>query len=55
MQPLNKQELLTIVGGFDLSGAVLNAILKGVSSIYEIGRNFGSSLRRIQSGTLCPV
>lgn len=52
---LEKQELLQIVGGFTLSGTFINAIYKAASTIMDIGRAFGTSIRRSISGNICPL
>jgi hypothetical protein len=52
---LTKSELLQIEGGISFSGALINALSRGMSIILEVGRSFGSSLRRSYSGAICPV
>lgn len=49
---LTKTELNNIVGG-GLSGAVLSSIIKGVSLIFDIGKSFGSALRRLSTKEYC--
>lgn len=46
-------ELKTIYGGFSFSAAFLNALVKGVSTFFEIGKRIGSSIRRVKTGTIC--
>ncbi len=53
MQELNKIELLSIRGG--LTGTMVNAMARLVDSLLEAGRSLGSGLRRIITGTLCPL
>ncbi len=55
MNKLEKQQLLEIRGGISLSGSLLNYIIKGFNTILELGRNLGSSIRRIQNGSICPL
>ena len=55
MYTLNNSELLNIVGGFSITGVLINALTSAAKFIYETGRNFGSSLRRISSNNLCPL
>lgn len=50
---LNKQELLYVVGGISITAAFLSSISKGINSILELGRSFGTSIRRIISGKIC--
>ena len=53
MKKINRNELYNIIGGAALTGTMLNAIAKGVTSIYNIGRALGSALRRAISGKYC--
>lgn len=49
-------ELISIKGGASkssISATMLNSIIRGVSLIFELGRSFGSSIRRTRSGTYC--
>lgn len=55
MRKLKNTELLNIVGGFSITGVLINAFTSAGKFIYETGRNFGSSLRRISSNNLCPL
>lgn len=55
MTKIEEQELLTIIGGFSLTGAVVNAVLSVGKFIYETGRGLGNALRRIGSNNLCPL
>lgn len=52
---LKKEDLLEIEGGIDLSSALLNAFAKIFNLILDIGRNLGTSFRRISNGELCPL
>ena len=44
-----------IIGGQSLSGPVINALVGAINAIYNIGHSVGGSLRRIQSGNMCPL
>lgn len=50
---MNDTELKNIYGGIAFSQGILNAIVKGVTSIYDIGRRIGSAISRIKNGTVC--
>ena len=50
---LEKQELQEIVGG--VNATYINAIVRGVNTILDIGRSLGSVIRRLTSGNLCPL
>ncbi len=49
---LEKKELCLIYGG-SISGTLINAIVKGINSLLELGRSVGSAIRRGFSGNLC--
>ncbi len=49
---LNTEELNEIVGG-SVSGAILSSVIKGVNLLFEIGRSFGSSIRRLVTKKYC--
>ncbi len=51
---LTKKELLNIVGG-GLTASMLNAFIRGVNTILDLGRSVGSGIRRISNGSLCSV
>jgi len=55
MKKISKEELYGIIGGASITGTMLNAIAKGVNTIYNIGRALGSSLRRAISGKYCSL
>ena len=55
MKKINRNELYSIIGGAGLTGTMLNAIAKGVTSMYNIGRALGSALRRAISGKYCSL
>lgn len=52
MKQLNKQELLQISGGA-ISGSLINAFIRGISTILDLGRSLGTAIRRIQTGQFC--
>lgn len=52
---LEKQELLQIVGGFNLSATYLNAIARGIETILDLGRSLGTAIRRIIDGGICTL
>ena len=53
MTEIEKKELVAIIGGGSISGAVLNAFLNIGKFVYSLGQSFGSSLRRISSNKVC--
>lgn len=54
MNKLNNEQLSQINGG-TLTGAFLQYISKLATTIFDIGRALGSSVRRIQSDNICPL
>lgn len=46
MNKLSNEELLQLQGG-DISGAMLSSIVKGINVVLELGKCFGSAIRRI--------
>lgn len=51
---LKQIDMQKVTGGA-LTSAWLNAISKGIATLYELGRNTGSALRRLISGSYCPI
>lgn len=47
-------ELQKIYGG-SITATFINAIVKGLSLLIELGKSLGSSIRRITSGSTCSV
>lgn len=52
MKKLTKEEMKNI-NGSGLTGTLINAVKAGIMSITDIGRYFGSSMRRLIEGNLC--
>ena len=54
METLNIIETKKIIGGgWNPSGALLNALKSCISTIFEVGQTLGGAIRRISSGNLC--
>lgn len=51
---LNKNEMYEVNGG-GITSAWVNAISKAVGTIYELGRQTGSAIRRFFNGSYCPL
>ena len=51
---LKQTEMKNINGG-SLTSAMINAITKAVNTIYELGRQTGSSIRRLITGKYCKI
>jgi len=50
---LSREETIAYVGGGKLTAALLSAATSLVKSLYEMGQNLGSTIRRIFSGNYC--
>ena len=51
---LNKEEMLKVDGGA-ITSAMINAISKAVNTLYELGRQTGSAIRRLVKNSYCPM
>ena len=52
---LKKRELIQIYGGVNISGTLINSIVRGIEAILDLGRSLGSSIRRIGSNNICSL
>ena len=55
MIEIEKEELMNINGGVNMTGAFINSFARGVQVIFDIGKSLGSTIRRLQNGSLCPI
>lgn len=51
---LKNEEMKSIDGGA-FTATMLNAITKAVNTVYEFGRQVGSTLRRLINGKYCSI
>ena len=51
---LNEEEMLKIDGG-SLTSSFINAINSAINTLYELGKETGSALRRITNNKYCPM
>lgn len=51
---LTNRELANIYGG-SISASLLNALSRGVSTLYDIGYALGSAIRKLLNGRVCKV
>ena len=54
MHKLKETEMQKINGG-GITSAFINSISKAVNTVYQLGKQTGSALRRLISGNYCPV
>ena len=50
---MTDQELYNISGGASISASMLNAISRGVETLYNIGRAFGTAINMLIKGKRC--
>lgn len=55
MQTIQAQELCKMQGGVNLSGTLVNAFVNIIKTLFDVGKNLGSSFRRMRDDSMCPV
>lgn len=50
---MSQQELININGGATVNASWLNALARGIVTLYDLGRSLGTALRMIISKTKC--
>lgn len=56
MKKIEQTELDNIIGGSDtISGTVIRAFIDAIELFVDAGRSFGSAIRRIAEGNVCPL
>ena len=53
MNKLEQKDLKKIKGGAGITAAMLNAVIRAVSTMFTIGQAIGSAIRRATSGNYC--
>lgn len=54
VRELNEKEMLKINGGA-LTSSFINAINSVINTLFELGKETGSTLRRLMQGNYCPM
>ena len=54
VKELNEKEMLNISGG-TLTSSFINAINGIINTIYELGKETGSAIRRLTTGSYCHI
>ena len=54
MKYIKEEELQNIVGGAAIA-TLMNAITKSINTVYQLGKQTGSALRRLVNGNYCPI
>ena len=55
MKPISEQELESIKGGTSISGTIINALVNVIKELKAAGYSFGSGIRRLAEGNVCPL
>ena len=50
---LQKHELIRISGGASFSATLVNAVIKGFQSLFNLGKSLGTSLYQVIHGRYC--
>ena len=54
MRKLGYNELVSVSGG-SISGTVINAFCRGITTLLDLGRSLGTAIRRIRSNNVCSL
>lgn len=52
---ISNESLFNLTGGISISGSLINAFTSGIKTVLEVGRSFGTSIRRIITNNLCHI
>lgn len=52
---LKKEELMMIYGGVSISGTLINAFVRGINVLLDLGRSLGTAIRRISNNSICQI
>ena len=50
---MTDKELYEISGGASISASLLNSLARGIDTIYNLGRAFGTAIQMIVSRKIC--
>ena len=51
---LTKQEMMNLYGGA-ISGTLINAFVRGINALLELGRSIGTAIRRVSGNNICQL
>jgi hypothetical protein len=54
MIELRIEELESVRGGA-ISGTLINAFVRGIEALLDLGRSLGNAIRRVQSNAICKL
>ena len=52
---ISNENLFNITVRISISGSLINAFTSGIKTVLEVGRSFGTSIRRLITKNLCHV
>jgi hypothetical protein len=55
MFKLTDKELISIHGGVNISGSLINSFTGAIKILLDVSRSLGTALRRIYGRQLCPL
>ncbi len=50
---MTQEELHNVVGGATINASWLNALARGIETVYNLGRGFGTAIRMLIKGSRC--
>lgn len=50
---MTEQELYNISGGASISASMLNAVSRGIETLYNLGQAFGTAINMLIKGKRC--
>ena len=50
---MTNQELINVVGGATINASWLNALARGIETLYSLGRGLGTAVRMLIKGSRC--
>ena len=50
---MKKEELIKVRGGFNFSATALNAVVRGINALYNLGVAVGTAIRRAGRKKIC--
>ena len=53
MQLISKSELNNITGGLTINGTLISSLVKGISTILDLGRTLGTAINRVLNNNYC--
>lgn len=53
MKKIDEDELLDIIGGFSITGTIINAFTSAAKFVFQVGVSLGSAIRRLSGNNLC--